>query len=202
MFHHIEIIAKAAIAADVALFKIINAHHSGFFDRFFLFFSYLGNGWVVIPLFLVVILWRTPKSRRIHILICAAVTLSITSLSNFAFKRYIDRPRPEAYFVSPGANTTAEEGRLYEVRVVGEELHDHSFPSGHAQTVFAVATLAVIIFGRRFWPIFLAAMVVAYSRVYTGVHFPLDVVAGACVGSVIALVVWHGVRIIAPLKSS
>jgi undecaprenyl-diphosphatase len=190
MLHCIETIAKAAVAADITLFKIINTHHTLFFDWFFLFVSYLGNGWVMIPLFFVFILWKTPKSRRTRILVVAAVVLSISGLANNAVKQLVNRPRPSAYFVSPSANTATEEERSYGVHVIGKRFYDHSFPSGHANTAFTIATLAVLIFGRRFWPAILVAIAVAYSRVYTGVHFPLDTLAGACIGSIIALVVW------------
>jgi undecaprenyl-diphosphatase len=191
---------KAVVTADMLLFKIINTHHTAFFDRFFLFVSYLGNGWVMIPLFFVFLLWRLPKSRRIYIFVCAAVALSVSGLCNSAVKQLVGRPRPSAYFVSPNMNTATEEGRLYGVHVVGERLYNHSLPSGHANTAFTVATLTVIIFGIRFWPAFLVAMAVAYSRVYMGFLFPLDTLAGACIGSVIALGVWYGAAIIAPQK--
>lgn len=195
-------IAKAAIAADITLFKIINAHYTLFFDWFFLFVSYLCNGWVIIPLFFVLILWKTPKSRRMRIVVVAAVSLSLSGICNTAIKQLVGRPRPLAYFVSPSTNTEIEEGRSYAVHVVGRRFYDHSFPSGHANTAFTIATLAVLIFGRKFWPAFIAAIAVAYSRVYVGAHFPLDTLAGACIGSIIVLVVWYEAAAAAPQKPS
>jgi membrane-associated phospholipid phosphatase len=202
MLYYIETIVKAVVAADITLFKIINAHHIVFFDWFFLFVSYLGNGWLVIPLFFVFILWRTPKSRRMRILVVAAVALSVSGVCNSIVKQLIDRPRPAAYFVSQSPNTAIEEGHSYKVHVVGKRFYDHSFPSGHTNTAFAIATLVVLIFGKQYWPIFLVAIAVAYSRVYAGVHFPLDTLAGACIGSIIALVVWYGASIVASQKPS
>jgi membrane-associated phospholipid phosphatase len=202
MLHCIGPIAKAVIAADITLFKIINAHHTPFFDWFFSFVSYLGNGWLMIPLFFIFIFWKTPKSRRMRILVVAAVALSISGICNSAAKQLIDRPRPAAYFVSLSPNTAIEEGHSYKVHVVGKRFVDHSLPSGHANTAFTIATLALLIFGRRFWPTFLVAIAVAYSRVYAGVHFPLDTLAGACIGSIIAFVVWYGAAIVASQKPS
>jgi membrane-associated phospholipid phosphatase len=202
MLHCIGTIAKAAVAADITLFKVINMHHTLFFDWFFLFVSYLGNGWVMIPLFFVFIIWKTAKSRRMRILVVAAVALLVSGVCNTAVKQLVGRPRPLAYFVSPSPNTAIEEGRSYRVHAVGKRFYDHSFPSGHTNTAFTIATLAVLILGRQYWPAFLAAVAVAYSRVYTGAHFPLDTIAGACFGSMIVLVVWYGAAVVAPQKPS
>jgi undecaprenyl-diphosphatase len=201
MWHFIQTVANAALAADVAVFKIINTHHSAFFDRLFLLITYLGNGWVIIPLFFIFIFWRSSKSRRVHVLIVAVVACLISGLSNVAVKQVVDRPRPSAYFVSPNTNSPTEDGRLYEVHGLGKRFYNRSFPSGHANTAFTLATLALLIFGIRFWPAFLVAMIIAYSRVYVGVHFPLDTLAGACMGTVVTLAVWYGSAIISQPKS-
>jgi undecaprenyl-diphosphatase len=195
-------IGQAAVAADITLFKIVNTHHTAFFDWFFLFVSSLGNGWIVIPLFFALILWRTPKGRKIHILIYTAAALSISGACNGVLKHYVGRPRPLAYFASSNTKTAPEEGRQYVVHELGARLQDHSFPSGHAQMAFALATLVVLIFGRRFWPVFLVATAVAFSRVYMGVHFPLDVLAGACLGSIIVVITWRAAAIFSPAKPS
>jgi undecaprenyl-diphosphatase len=201
MWHFIQTVANSVLAADVAVFKIINTHHKAFFDWFFLLITYFGNGWVIIPLFFIFIFWRSSKSRRAHVLIVAALACLISGLSNVAVKQVVDRPRPSAYFISPDTNSPAAEGRLYSVHAVGKRFYSHSFPSGHANTAFTLATLAVLIFGMSFWPAFLFAILVAYSRVYLGVHFPLDALGGAFMGSLITLAVWYGLALIAPSKS-
>jgi undecaprenyl-diphosphatase len=191
---------EAAISVDVNLFKIINAHHTSFLDGFFLFVSYAGSAWVIIPLFFVFVLWRTPKKRRVYILVIAAAALSINAICNAVIKQSVGRERPAFYFSSPKTTSSTEEERSYEVHIVGGVLHDHSFPSGHTNTIFAVATLIVFAFGMKLWPTFLAAMIVAYSRVYLGAHFPLDTLAGACLGIVIVLSVWHSAAIVTSRK--
>ncbi|HEU0303969.1 MAG TPA: phosphatase PAP2 family protein [Gaiellaceae bacterium] len=61
-----------------------------------------------------------------------------------------------------------------------------AFPSGHAATSFAAAVVLSVALP-RLAPAFLAlAALVAYSRLYVGVHFPLDVLAGALVGAAVA----------------
>ena len=75
--------------------------------------------------------------------------------------------------------------------------HTHSFPSGHAAIAFACATvIGAAVPQARVWLYVLAALV-AWSRAYVGVHFPLDVVAGALVGVGLGLVVLRARRMLA-----
>jgi len=192
--------ANDAVHADIAFFKFINGHHTPFLDGLFSSLTNLGNGWFVIPIFFVFLHWKIPKKVRTRIIVAAALALSLGGVGNNIVKSFVDRPRPIAYFASPSRSLAAEEPRPYAVHVLGDPLYDHSFPSGHANTAFTLATLMALIFGIRFWPLFLAAMGVAYSRVYIGAHFPSDVLAGAFMGSVITLAAWYGVARVARRK--
>jgi undecaprenyl-diphosphatase len=61
-----------------------------------------------------------------------------------------------------------------------------SFPSGHSTTAFACATVIAWADPRLAAPVFVLAALVAWSRVYVGVHYPLDVVGGAALGVLVA----------------
>ena len=65
---------------------------------------------------------------------------------------------------------------------------DLSLPSGHAATSFAGAALLAAFVPRLAGPLFLLAAAVAWSRVYVGVHYPADILAGALLGLAVAAV--------------
>jgi undecaprenyl-diphosphatase len=77
----------------------------------------------------------------------------------------VDRPEPEPLLEAP---TT------------------YSFPSGHATVSFACATVLALAVPRLAPWLYVLAALVAFSRVYVGVHYPGDVVAGAVLGVVLA----------------
>lgn len=60
--------------------------------------------------------------------------------------------------------------------------HWHSFPSGHSQTMFTVATMMTIAFPRLKWLWILYAVIICFTRVVVHDHFVSDTVFGACVG--------------------
>ena len=64
-----------------------------------------------------------------------------------------------------------------------------SFPSAHAANNFAVAVVCAVFFRRWGWLLFLPAILVAYSRVYVGSHWPLDVIVSCFLGAGVGLFV-------------
>ena len=104
------------------------------------------------------------------------VLIMSVGLTDFVSYRVIkstaDRARPELAGVPVVLRTTHHSGS--------------SFPSNHAANAFAAATILSAAIPGSGLLVYFIAFLVAYSRVYVGVHFPLDVFAGALLGLVIA----------------
>ena len=69
-------------------------------------------------------------------------------------------------------------------------------PSSHAANNFAAAVVLVSFFRREAFILFLVASLMALSRVYVGVHYPMDILAGAVFGTIVALIVTYIVKYI------
>jgi membrane-associated phospholipid phosphatase len=79
-----------------------------------------------------------------------------------------------------------------QVHVVGVDLHNFSFPSGHTAAAFTVAGVYYLVLQRKSLriPLFAAATLVGLSRIAVGAHWPLDVLSGATLGWASALSGW------------
>jgi len=116
------------------------------------------------------------RKRALSFLIWVALTVLVTDAANYQLiKKNIDRPRPERSLEHVELRVPSHSGP--------------SFPSNHAANNFAGATVASHFFPHASAIFFLIAAAVSYSRVYVGVHFPLDVLAGALVGILVGLIV-------------
>lgn len=113
------------------------------------------------------ILWRRP-----YPFLLVAATSITTSLLNALFKYAVQRERPPTVILDPKP--------LMEVPTTS------SFPSGHTSTSFACAYVISTLAPRLTIPVFVLAALIGFSRVYVGVHYPLDVVAGAIFGLIVA----------------
>jgi undecaprenyl-diphosphatase len=116
-------------------------------------------------------LWT--KRSMLAVTALTAVSVWTADLLATGLKEVFDRPRPfeEAGAAEPLLRAT-----------VGESL-----PSGHASTSFAGALVLAYLVRRAIPALFVLAALIALSRVYVGVHYPLDIVAGAVVGVAVAL---------------
>lgn len=133
---------------------------------------------VVLYAVALVILWLAadPGGERTFKVaaLAGAVSAGFALLANRLVASAWERPRP--YEAHPG---------VYHLT----STHDPSFPSDHASAAFAIAVAIVLIAGRVGWLFLAAATVIALCRLFIGAHYPGDVLAGAAIGTAVALVV-------------
>lgn len=103
-------------------------------------------------------------------------------------KQNLPLDRPLAYFAE---KTPPMDGQVH---APFDRARHRTFPSGHSQTAFTVAMIIVLMFKRHIALWFLWATLVALSRVYLGIHFPVDVLAGSLIGGVTAFIVFRSQR--------
>lgn len=152
------------IPFDRPLLHWMAAQHSPAGDALMLFFSAIGYRYGVVPLDILLVLglaWR----RRWPEGWFAGLTLAGSALLNIAAKHYFARPRPDLWS-SIAPETT------------------YSFPSGHAMGSMTLAAVLVLLSWRTRarWPVLalmlLCVPMIGASRVYLGVHYPSDILAG------------------------
>ncbi|MDW8320397.1 MAG: phosphatase PAP2 family protein [Armatimonadota bacterium] len=176
--------------ADRALFFWVNrGWHHPWLDGFFWTMTWLGVGWV--QLLLALIVWWIARRQGGRLWAAmyqnAFVPLLAAWLVSGAvvqvLKRIWERPRPSNLV---GALVAAD-----------ERIFSKSFPSGHSCTTAAMAMVLTLVFWKRYPGVALGAWVITLlvmlSRVYRGVHYPSDVLAGALAGAMcgyLAVVWW------------
>lgn len=180
---------QSFLSLDEHAFFLINGMHSLLADYFFLLITQLGNGWFVAPLLLALVWRNVPKSQFVKVIVISVIGLSLCGIVNSQLKKVFKRSRPPKHFAVQKTRTETLNNHgnrlsLKQVRVVGPKHMNKSFPSGHTNTAFSAAVFLVVLFGRWYLLALIPAMLVGYSRIYLGVHFPLDVVVGAALGSV------------------
>jgi undecaprenyl-diphosphatase len=112
--------------------------------------------------------------RRWGVFALTVIAVALADWSAMGLKALFDRPRPPLRYAEPKTLVAIP--------------HDASFPSGHAATSFAAATMLSFAFPRLAPFLCVLAAAVGFSRVYVGVHYPLDVIGGAVLGALIAVV--------------
>ncbi len=160
---------------DTAIFLALNGTlRTAWLDSFFMFLSYppmrvlfFVTAWIT----LIALGGRRGLWGGMALLIAVCATDQIAA---GILKPWVDRVRP--CFVIPET-----------ILLVPHQARSPSFPSNHAANAFAAAVLiSWILRGRGRWAYILAALV-ALSRVYLGVHYPLDIAAGALLGLLIGV---------------
>ena len=130
-----------------------------------------GDGYLhlLVPL----LLGALDPATFLALLSLVALALGIERSVYWLVKNTLKRPRPQEAL--PGFRSLV---------VAGDQF---SFPSGHSSAAFLLATCLLLLYGGIAAPMYLWACAVALSRVLLGVHYPGDIVAGAAMGSGIAV---------------
>lgn len=137
--------------------------------------------WVPLYVVLAGLLYYRYRRRALYLLLFVGLTITVADqLSSSVIKPAVARLRP--------CRTEGLEPPVYNIVTCGG---GYSFPSSHAANHFALSALLFFSWGRRWgrwrWLLWLWAASVAYAQVYVGVHFPVDVLAGALLGTAIGL---------------
>jgi membrane-associated phospholipid phosphatase len=154
----------------------INQYHSGFFDLFFRYMTFLGDGlFVIIPA--VILLFFSLR----HFVFLATAYLGSGLVAQILKRVFFeDTIRPSRYF-----QNSASLHFIDGVEMFGSK----SFPSGHSTSAFALFLCIALISKNRTakFICFILACLTAFSRVYLSQHFLIDIYAGSLLGSICAL---------------
>ncbi|RXQ97555.1 phosphatase PAP2 family protein [Ancylomarina salipaludis] len=178
---------------DQELLLFLNSLHSPFFDSL----MYLISGklvWGLFYLSIIVHIYKTYGWRNCIYLVIA-IALVITCCDQMAsgiLKPTFQRFRP---------SRSPELADLVHI-VNGYRGGKYGFASSHAANVFGLATFCSLLFRKRYISIFLFswAVVVSYSRIYLGVHYPGDIIVGTIIGLLFGYAIYKSLPLFKFLK--
>jgi undecaprenyl-diphosphatase len=158
-----------------SLFYQINHFHFRWLDTVMLPITYCGDG--VVLSIVALGAWRLRGFRKflqlVLILISAGILVQI-------IKHFFPSPRPSLVFS--------------DIHILGPVLRAHSFPSGHTASTFGLVSFLSGEFPKLETLLWVMAMLIGFSRIYVGAHFPADVLFGAGLGYLVAkiyIVAWQ-----------
>ncbi len=172
---------------DYSAFGMINNPHSKVINKIMVDLTKYGREAVWIPTTALLFIFGKQEGRRVAVLLVIAFLILIP-FGTF-LKDEINRPRPMPF--------------TYDNLLI-KEVSDPSFPSGHAVIVSAGALIMLARFnqGKRMaisLVLAVEALLVIYSRIYVGNHYPLDVIGGIFLGTGVSSVVVASSRYLAPI---
>lgn len=169
------------LSLDQKLFVCLNSLGSENFDGFWLLVT-KQTTWIPLFLFLLYLVYtKLGTKQTLYLMLFVAVLLVFTDQTANLFKNGFQRLRP---CNNPEINTF--------IRIV-QSRTSFSFFSGHASSSMGVATFLNLIFKKDFkyfWLLFLWPLIFAYSRIYLGLHYPLDIICGYLCGAIVGFLMF------------
>lgn len=165
--------------------------HPFYLNVFFINYTFIGDGIFAGCLAALLVFYFKKKQTGLTLLI----SFIISSLAIQLTRNFMNAGVPQLYF----------EAGTYLNFTGGIGVSDDSgFPSGHTAIAFALTTVLVLMIQNKKWqlPLLLAAMLVGYSRIYLAQHFLSDLIVGALMGTIAAVVSFYLVQSRFSLKGS
>jgi len=162
---------------DKDLFLFLNSLHNSFWDTIMLMVT-RKETWI--PFFAIILFYfiKNYKIKAFPILVFLALTILLSDQLSVLLKENIQRFRPvHDLVIGSLVHNVLRKGSFY------------GFVSSHAANGFAVFAFTASIFkNRNYWLLLLFwALLFSYSRIYSGVHYPLDILGGAVLGWIIGV---------------
>lgn len=157
-----------------------NLHGIPFFNYLFKFITLLGElGFIWVATGVIMFFFKKTRKCSIYIFVALFGSLVINDL---ILKHIISRPRP----------FTVNTDLAVFIESIGLDLPtSFSFPSGHSFSSFACATMIFITLRKKWCFVYILAFLIALSRVFIGVHYLTDILAGMILGTLTAIGLYY-----------